>query len=67
MLMACASSTPPSRAISPPPADLAQPCEPLAPLADGIAATVLRWAVATVEQYQDCQRRHGALVRAWPQ
>ena len=66
MLMACASSTKQLQA-SPPPPDLAQPCEPLPPLADGIAATVLRWAVATVEQYQDCQRRHGALVRAWPQ
>ncbi|WP_457651078.1 Rz1-like lysis system protein LysC, partial [Propionibacterium freudenreichii] len=56
MLTACASSPAPS-SLPPPPANLAQPCPPPQPPADGTGATLLRWAVAMVEDYRECSAR----------
>ena len=47
------------------PAQIAQPCEPLAEIADTKGKTVLQWAAQTVAQYQDCAARHDAAVRAY--
>jgi hypothetical protein A6013_16425 len=47
------------------PAQIAQPCEPLAEIADTKGKTVLQWAAQTVVQYQDCAARHDAAVRAY--
>lgn len=60
-LTACASSRPPSAEI---PASLRQPCQPLQPLIDGRAATVLRWAQSTALAYRECADRQAELVRA---
>lgn len=57
---------PQSLAVQPPPADLAQPCADLPPLADGSAKTVALWIVDAAAQYRDCAARHVGLVRAWP-
>ncbi|MDO5686744.1 MAG: hypothetical protein Q4G42_05100 [Neisseria sp.] len=46
------------------PADLTQPCPTLPELTDGQAATVLRWSLQVVGQYNDCAARHRALARA---
>ena len=47
------------------PAQIAQPCEPLAEIADTTGKTVLQWAAQTINQYQDCAARHDAAVRAY--
>jgi hypothetical protein len=47
-------------------ASLRQPCPDLPPLADGTAATVLRWITETAEAYEVCQSRHARTVEAWP-
>ena len=70
MLTACTTSTKPSGAASEfrlpdMPAQIAQPCEPLAEIADTKGKTVLQWAAQTVAQYQDCAARHDAAVRAY--
>lgn len=44
------------------PAQIAQPCEPLAEIADTKGKTVLRWAALTISRYQDCAARHQAAV-----
>ena len=63
----CASSSmPPSLAVQPPPADLAQPCPDLPELADGSSKTVALWIVDAAGQYRDCAARHSGLVHAWP-
>ena len=69
-LTACATSTKPSGTASEfrlpnMPAQIAQPCEPLAEIADTKGKTVLQWAAQTVVQYQDCAARHDAAVRAY--
>lgn len=63
-LSGCASSTPPSEARAPIPANLTAECPPLNQLADGTGATVLRWITEAVAQYQDCRDRHRRLVEA---
>ena len=63
-LTACASLTTPSEARAPLPPSLTAPCQPLPLLADGMAGTVLRWAMEAIEAYQDCAERHRALVEA---
>ena len=70
MLTACTTSTKPSGAASDfrlpdMPAQIAQPCEPLAEIADTKGKTVLQWAAQTINQYQDCAARHDAAVRAY--
>ena len=69
-LTACTTSTKPSAVASEfklpdMPAQIAQPCEPLAEIADTKGKTVLQWAAQTVAQYQDCAARHDAAVRAY--
>lgn len=46
------------------PANLLVPCDPLPLLSDGIAASVLRWSIEVVNQYQDCAASHQALIQA---
>ncbi|MBE2261589.1 MAG: hypothetical protein IAE92_02535 [Burkholderiaceae bacterium] len=52
--------------VNPPPASLRQPCPDLNQPADGTGASVLKWSLATVHAYRECQSRHRRLVQAWP-
>lgn len=63
--MGCASS--PTQSEAPTlQASLRQPCPDLLPPADGSRASVLRWSVATVRAYRECQAKHRRTVEAWP-
>lgn len=53
VLSGCATSSP-STGRAPIDESLIAECPPLNPLADGDSRTVLRWALATVDQYNDC-------------
>lgn len=46
------------------PPNLIQACPDLSPLNDGTGAAVLRKIVEVSKLYYECQRRHGALVKA---
>jgi len=48
------------------PANLRQPCPPLAELRDGEAGTVLRWGVNAARMYRECRDRQQKLVDALP-
>ncbi|WP_100153075.1 Rz1-like lysis system protein LysC [Snodgrassella alvi] len=62
-LQGCASSTKPS-AVASIPANLTEPCPALSPLNGATGADILPWAVGVVGKYNDCARRHSALVKA---
>ena len=53
--------------VSPPPPDLAAPCEPPPRLEGLTGAAVMSWALPTVQAWRECARRQQALVQAWPQ
>ena len=61
---ACASFEPPSTGRSILDASLTEPCPPLSPPADGTGASVLRWALATVDAYHDCAASKRRLAEA---
>ncbi|WP_443020120.1 Rz1-like lysis system protein LysC [Snodgrassella communis] len=63
MLQGCTSSTKPS-AVASIPANLVEPCPALSPLNGSTGADILPWAVGVVGKYNDCARRHSALVKA---
>lgn len=46
-------------------ANLTQPCPPLNKLNAGDGKTIARWAINTVNMYQDCRDRHSALVEVF--
>lgn len=46
------------------PANLRQPCQDLLDPIDGTGASLLTWALSTVEAYRICKDRHAELVRA---
>lgn len=52
--------------ISPPPPDLAAPCEPPPHLEGTTGAAILPWGIATVQAWRDCSARQRGLVQAWP-
>uniref|UniRef100_UPI003FA3B20C Rz1-like lysis system protein LysC n=1 Tax=Snodgrassella alvi TaxID=1196083 RepID=UPI003FA3B20C len=62
-LPGCTSSTKQSAVVSLP-ANLTAPCPELSPLNGTTGADVLPWAVGVVDKYNDCARRHSALVNA---
>ena len=64
ILTGCASSTQPSEARAPIPANLTQPCESLPTLADGTGASVLRWITQAAQLYQECSARQRHLSEA---
>ena len=64
MTLGCQSLTGPSEARAPIPPSLTAPCQPLQPLSDGLAATVLRWITETAESYRECSSKHKALIEA---
>jgi hypothetical protein len=47
-------------------ASLRESCPDLAEPRDGSRGTMLRWSVATVKAYRECQARHRRTVEAWP-
>uniref|UniRef100_UPI003F8D34A1 Rz1-like lysis system protein LysC n=1 Tax=Snodgrassella alvi TaxID=1196083 RepID=UPI003F8D34A1 len=63
ILQGCASSTKPLAAVNVP-ANLTEPCPALSPLNGSTGADILPWAVGVVEKYNECARRHSALVKA---
>lgn len=64
MLLGCASQTPHSLASPPVPANLLVKCQPLLPLDDGIAGTILRKLAEVSAAYYECADRHNATVNA---
>ena len=47
-------------------AALRQPCPPVPQIVDGTKGSQLLWNLAMIRQYDDCARRHEAVVQAWP-
>ena len=64
-MQGCAKSTMPLQ-VSPPPPDLAAPCEPPPQLEGTTGVAVMAWALPSVYAWRDCAARHRALVQAWP-
>ena len=64
LIVGCNASMPPSQGRATLDASLTEPCPPLSLLADGTAGTVLRWALETVDAYNDCSTKHKKLVEA---
>lgn len=64
-MTACSSSTKQLTVIDPP-ADLVQPCGKLPELSGTTGKLVLPWVTSVVDKYNDCAKRHDALVKAWP-
>lgn len=56
----------PAYRVQPPPADLAAPLPPLAPLEAGDSRSVLLWVADASHKYGMCVAKHSGLVRAWP-
>lgn len=61
MLMGCQQSTVSSPKI---PANLLVPCADLQELESGQGSDLMLWSVDTVIQYNQCQTKHGAIVKA---
>ena len=47
-------------------AALRQPCPPVPHLADGTKGAQLLWNREMIRSYDECARRHEAVVAAWP-
>ncbi|MCJ0827913.1 hypothetical protein MN869_05505 [Acinetobacter sp. NIPH1876] len=58
--MGCASSTASSPKI---PANLLTPCPDLQQLESGQGSVLMLWAIDVVIKYNECQAKHGAIVK----
>lgn len=67
LMTACASWPTRSKPVSPPPANLAQPCPQLPLLTSKAGSAIQRWAIDVIRLYNDCADRKDALVEAWPE